>query len=196
MSLNNSDQVFHPVAEVLSNAELARNIGLALQEDFPKDFAAVKWIGRATEASLCTIRNWYEGRNAPSAGHLLVLAKASPAVLKFVLEYIGGKDLWEIYLLLLTAGSAPGKNVDGQIYSDKPVTINVPLNVPIKLNRRQKWFLMSLKGGKKIGAEDLAQQCQVSIKTARRDISDLKRAGRIRFSGSKKTGRYEIIEHS
>lgn len=195
MSLNSNDQVFHPVAEVISNTELARNIGLALQEDFPKEFAAVKWIGRATNASLCTIRNWYEGRNTPSAGHLLVLAKASPAVLKFVLEQIGGKDLWETYLLFSTADPLPGKGPNGQIYSDKSVMINVPLNVPIKLNRRQKWFLMVLKSGKKIGAEDLAQQCQVSIKTARRDISDLKKAGRIRFAGSKKTGRYEIIDH-
>lgn len=195
MSLNSNDQVFHPVAEVVSNTDLARNIGLALQKDFPKEFAAVKWIGRATNASLCTIRNWYEGRNAPSAGHLLVLAKASPAVLQFVLEQIGGKDLCETYLLFSTVDPVPGKSPNGQIYHDKSVMINVPLNVPIKLNRRQKWFLMLLKSGKKIGAEDIVQQCQVSIKTARRDISDLKKAGRIRFAGSKKTGRYEIIDH-
>lgn len=194
MSLNNNDQVFHPIPEVISSADLAQNIALALQEDFPKEFAAVKWIGRATDASLCTIRNWYEGRNTPSAGHFLMLAKISPAVLKFILEYIGGRDLWETYLLFSTAGPVPGKSPDDPDYSDKSVAINVPLNVPIKLNRRQKWFLMLLKSGKKIGADDIARKYNIGIKTARRDILALKDAGRIRFVGAKKSGHYEIIE--
>ena len=68
---------------------------------------------------------------------------------------------------------------------------NVPINVPINLNERQKWFLLRLKHDQ-ISAQHLAQYWNIDIKTARRDIKTLKDAGMIRFTGSRKTGRYEI----
>ena len=68
---------------------------------------------------------------------------------------------------------------------------NVPINVPIKLNERQKWFLLRLKHDQ-ISAQHLAQYWNIDIKTARRDIKTLKDAGMIRFTGSRKTGWYEI----
>mgnify|MGYP001976087780 FL=1 len=69
---------------------------------------------------------------------------------------------------------------------------NVRINVPIKLNERQKWFLLRLKHDQ-ISAQHLAHHWNIDIKTARRDIKALKDAGVIRFTGARKAGQYEII---
>ncbi len=45
-------------------------------------------------------------------------------------------------------------------------------------------------------ADDIALQFNTSVKTAKRDIVDLKVKGKIRFCGSKKTGYYVLVEQS
>lgn len=187
MSVNYNDQVFLPD----SDKEMAKFVASALQKDFRKGYAAVKRIERTTKARTPTIRNWYEGRNAPSARHLLLLAKSSPALIKFILIQIGGEELWEIYRLFSRLPLKGNHSAQIPAYSDK----NVPLNVPLKLNERQKWFLLLLQNGENGTAESIASTWQVSLKTARRNIRDLKEAGIIRFVGAKKTGHYEIVRH-
>ncbi len=190
MSLTNKDQVFPPKLEAISNTELAQIVACALREDFKNDTAAIKAIGRTTKVNLRTIKNWYEGRSVPSSGHLLLLSKRSPTLLKFILEQIGGNELWEVFQLFREVSKADNFGAKNPIYRGE----NVPINVPIKLNKRQKYFLILLKSGKKGTAEDIANKWQVTIKTAKRDILKLKDAGRIRFHGARKTGHYEIID--
>ena len=107
---------------------------------------------------------------------------------------IGGEDLWDAFRLLAGHAVPVVEEPEAHIFSDKSVTKNVPLNVPIKsLNERQRWFLLLVRRRQKARAEDISDHFGVTIKTARRDIETLKGAGRIRFVGAKKTGRYEII---
>ena len=181
MSLNYKDQIFSSI----SNDDIARIVGVALRTDFKKGFAAVKWISMRTKASLPTIRNWYEGRHTPSAGNLLLLAKDSPTLMKFVLEHLGGPELWEVFQLCDDIKNRNSKATES--YKDDP------LNVPIELNQRQKWFLIFLKSGQNIRAVHIVEEWLVSIKTARRDIRRLKDAGIIRYIGPKKTGYYVYI---
>lgn len=190
MSLTNKDQVFPLKLEAISNVEFAKIVAHALREDFKNDSAAVKAIGGTTKISLRAIKNWYEGRSAPSSGHLLLLCRRSPTLLKFMIEQIGGGELWDVFQLFMDVYDKNDSVIKHPIYRD----ICVPINVPIKLNQRQKYFLILLKSGKKGTAEDIANRWQVTVKTAKRDILKLKDTGRIRFEGARKTGHYKIID--
>ncbi|MBC8419574.1 MAG: DeoR family transcriptional regulator [Desulfobacterales bacterium] len=63
---------------------------------------------------------------------------------------------------------------------------DVPVNVPA--NERQQWFLNQVGAEKEVRAADLAIRWNVAEKTAKRDISKLKRQGIIEFVGPPKTG--------
>lgn len=67
---------------------------------------------------------------------------------------------------------------------------DVPVNVPV--NERQQWLLNQLGAEKKVKAADLAARWNVAEKTAKRDISELKRQGIIEFIGPPKTGKYRL----
>ena len=63
--------------------------------------------------------------------------------------------------------------------------MDVPVNVPV--NERQVWFMEQLRNGQNCKASDLAAQWDVTGKTAKRDIADLKNKGLVRFVGAPKT---------
>jgi len=68
--------------------------------------------------------------------------------------------------------------------------IDVPVNVPV--NERQAWFMEQLHSGKNCKVSDLAAQWQITEKTAKRDIADLKKKGLVSFVGPPKTGKYVL----
>ena len=70
------------------------------------------------------------------------------------------------------------------------VPANVPVNVPV--NNRQKWFLNQIGKGVRVSTSELAAQWNISQKTAKRDIADLKHKGLIEFSGAPKNGYYHL----
>jgi len=75
------------------------------------------------------------------------------------------------------------------------VPVNVPVNVPVAdaaLNERQQWFLEQLSVGRSVKAVDIEAQWGVVEKTAKRDISALKKMDLIVFVGAPKTGRYQL----
>ena len=67
---------------------------------------------------------------------------------------------------------------------------DVPVNVPV--NDRQKWFLNQTGKGVRVSSSELAAHWNVSPKTAKRDIADLKQKGLIKFSGAPKNGYYRL----
>lgn len=72
---------------------------------------------------------------------------------------------------------------------------NVPVNVPasVPVSDRQRWFIEQLSADKQIRASGLAAYWSISEKTAKRDISDLKRKGIVEFVGAPKNGFYRIV---
>lgn len=195
MSKSKKDRLFPIKPQAVSDEEIARIVASALRQDFGDSASAVKRIGQLTNANLRAIKNWYEARNAPSSGHLLLLARSSPSILKFILVQIGGEDLWDAFRLLSSHALATIPEPEPPTYSDRSVTKNVPINVPIKsMNERQRWFLILLQRKNGACARDIADHFKVALKTARRDIEGLKEAEKIRFVGAKKTGSYEIID--
>ncbi len=194
MSHVKKDRSFPIKPRAISDEELAQIVAAALRHDFGDMASAVKRIGQLTNANLRAIKNWYEARNAPSSGHLLLLARSSPSILKFILEQIGGEDLWDAFRLLSHHALTSAPEPEMPVYTETPAPENVPINVPIKsLNERQRWFLILLRRKSKARAEDITAHFDVSLKTAKRDIEGLKDAGKISFVGARKTGRYEII---
>lgn len=61
------------------------------------------------------------------------------------------------------------------------------------LNERQQWFLDQVEAGVNVRPSHLADQFGVTVRTAERDVAALRDAGVIVFTGSTKSGRYEII---
>lgn len=194
MSQSKKDRSFPIKLRAISDEELAQIVAEALRQDFGESASAVKRIGQLTNANLRAIKNWYEARNAPSSGHLLLLARSSPSILKFILTQIGGEDLWDAFRLLSNHALATAPEPENGDFKDKITDKNVRINVPIKsLNERQRWFLILLRGENTASAAEIANHFKVAIKTAERDLVGLKDAGKIRFVGSKRTGIYEII---
>ncbi|MGD9649164.1 MAG: DeoR family transcriptional regulator [Dongiaceae bacterium] len=195
MSQSKKDQLFPVKPKAISDGELAQIVAMALRQDFGDSASAVKRIGQLTNANLRAIKNWYQARNTPSSGHLLLLARSSPSILKFILVQIGGEDLWDAFRLLSSHALASAPEPEIPVYDVTNPAENVPINVPIKsLNERQRWFLILLKRKNKASAEDIAVHFDVALKTARRDIEGLKETRKIRFVGARKTGSYEIID--
>lgn len=188
MSSSKKDRVFPTPVLKLVDDEFAQLVSEALRKDYADLPSAVKQIGLQTGANLRAIRNWYEGRHAPSSFHLLILAKSSPSLLQLVLTQIGGNDLLEAFQIL--SSNPPVKQ---QPTTDKTVSNDdLEDDALSKLNRRQLWFYSQVKRGQRITAQSLAERWDVDVRTAWRDIKTLTKQKLILFSGSKRNGKYIV----
>lgn len=199
MSFSKMDRTFPLNSQAISDAALSQIVASALHHDFGKTPSVIKQIGRLTGTNPRTVKNWYEARNAPSAGRLLLLARTSPTLLKFILEQIGGGDLTDAFDLL--QGQMTGipqrrkLSKNSEIYSAVNCTINPACSNQTSkhLNQRQIWFVEKMKQGENLRAEDIMYAWQISIRTAKYDIAELIAAEIIKFTGSKKTGQYQVL---
>lgn len=182
MTLNYSSEI---------ETNLAHKIHKSLHEIYRRTASPVKRISQLTDIPVETIKNWYKGQNLPKAGHLIILARAYPEVMITILEQTGYEYL--VPFMIPIPQTQKSKKIS------KKSGKNVPINVPIKfqnaqLNHRQCWFLVRLQEGAKISVHDICDHWAVSIKSAKRDIADMKRRGLIEFQGPKKTGFYKTNE--
>lgn len=182
MTLNHSSEI---------EKNLAHKIHKFLHEIYHRTASPVKRISQITDLPVETIRHWYKQENPPKTGHLIILARVYPEVMIAILEQTGYEYLVPFMMpILQTKKSKKISKKSGK---------NVPINVPIKfqnvqLNHRQCWFLVRLQEGAKISVHDICDHWAVSIKSAKRDIADMKRRGVIEFQGPKKTGFYKTNE--
>jgi hypothetical protein len=200
MSVVKKDRVFPIKPKAISDTELAQIVARALRKDFGDTPSAVKHIGRVTNANLRAIKNWYEARNTPSSGHLLLLARSSPSILKFLLEQVGGEQLWDAFQ---RHGSRhqdmqlpQNATSTSEIYTDKFVSINVSIDPSVvgNLNQRQLWFIGRLQQNYPVKTEDISNAWQINPRTAWRDVGALVEMKIIQFTGAKKTGRYILMK--
>ncbi|MEM7620748.1 MAG: hypothetical protein AAF228_09870 [Pseudomonadota bacterium] len=195
MSLQENHQV---LPTEITDQMIAKLVSKSLHDEYKNTSAAVKHIGKKTGINLKSINNWYQGYNAPNAGHLLMLAKSYPQVLKNVLEVIDRTDVWEFCLTENIPAKmyhkTGGYKQEASIYSVKydPTNLITSLKIDIKLNNRQVWFIGELRIRKNLKANDIVKQWSVSNATAKRDIAGLVDANLIHFVGAKKNGHYEV----
>ncbi len=74
---------------------------------------------------------------------------------------------------------------------DAGINGDVPKNVPKSFEERKRLIIERIQDNVSITKRDLAKEFRVDAKTIQRDFDRLK--DRIRFVGSKKGGRWEII---
>lgn len=179
--------------------KIALMIAAALRADYGEQYSSIKQIAKHTDASLSTIKKWYEGRNPPNSCNLIQLARHSPSVLRVLMELVGRQEVWERYQnelsAIKTSGDGAGNVPPPIIYPEESFGINVRIDFAVgnKLNARQLWFLGLLQNGHTLKAEHIAVTWQVTVRAGEADIAGLVKAKLIQFVGAKKTGRYEII---
>lgn len=198
MSVPKKDRVFPAKSVGISDTELAKLVAAGLRKDYGDLPSAIKEIGLKTGANLRAIKNWYQGRNAPSSSHLLTLARSSPSILQIVLEQVGGADLRDAFMLL-EMGHNKGMDAKTILKTASEITENsFRIHVDIspamagKLNERQLWFLGILQQGQKLKTADIAAQWGVTDRSARGDVAALTELGLIRLAGSRKAGWYVL----
>ncbi len=195
MSFNQNNQV---LPAKITDKMVAGMVSNALRIEHTYSSAVVKRIGRLTGASLHSVTKWYQGLNAPKSGHLLMLARVYPNVLRVILEMIDKREVWEVCEQMLLrdrkASLFHNQLLEEEIYRVKFVPINVVVDSKIipNLNQRQLWFLGRLQVGVSLKALDIQTVWQVSEKTAKRDISNLVKAKLIKFLGAKRNGYYAL----
>lgn len=193
MSRSKKDRSFPHGLGLSSDEQLAEIIAAALREDFGDTPSSIKAIGRLTSANLRAIKNWYSGENAPSSRYLLILARNSPSILRFMMMQVGGEDLWDVFELFhrnkpkKEAASFEMKKKPGRPSARKN---NDSINLD-NTNPRTVWFVERLAAGEKLRTRNLAEHWNVDFQTAQRDVASLVRSGQAVFHGARRNGWYE-----
>lgn len=189
-----------------SPKDYAELIANALKEEHGDTHRSVKTIMRWTDASERSVKNWLSGVSGPSGYFLMRLFAKSAAVRALVLELITDASTQPPTPQVATGidlgtdnrpvtgveTSADYGDIIGDIYGDIDVTINCPEFT--RLNPRQEWFLERVARNEKCTAEDIASHWYITLRTAKRDIALLRDDGRIIFVGSRRLGRYVMLE--
>ena len=189
-----------------SPKDYAELIANALKEEHGDTHRSVKTIMRWTDASERSVKNWLSGESGPSGYFLMRLFAKSAAVRALALELIADASAQPHTPQVATGidlgtDDRPGTQAEtsadygdiiGDIYGDIDVTINC--SGTARLNPRQKWFLERVARNEKCTAEDIASHWDITLRTAKRDIALLRDDGRIIFVGSRRLGRYVMLD--
>jgi hypothetical protein len=180
------------------DSKIAAAVAQVLRKNFSEINSAIKVIGLQTGANPRAVRNWYEGRNAPSSSNIVLLARHMPAIIEVVLRLSGRENVWKAYELVTehrnSLNGLPSDEVLEKYLADRNVDIKVHLSRSIAqdLNQRQLWFMSTLQQGIGLKADDIINLWKVSARTAWRDIAELENVGLIKFNGSKRHGNYVV----
>lgn len=199
-------RMLHPWNGLAKSAkDYAELIADALRREHDETHRTVKTVMRWTGASERSVKNWVGGVSGPSGYFLMRLCMKSPAVRELVRQFLADMDPSTAPAEALPNGTAAsfvhgpagsgsgaqlglfsGVNGDtnGDINGDIHVTINLPLN------ERQEWLLARVTQGDRCTVEDVVVHWQVSSRTAKRDIANLKDRGLIRYLGRHRRGFY------
>lgn len=200
-------RMLHPWNGIARSAkDYAELIADALRQEHGNTHRTVKTIMGWTGASERSVKNWLSGEFGPSGYFLMRLCVKSPAVRGLVMELLVEGGDREVSQAGAASESLPDaerqspasvpNRANGDIYSDIYGDIDVTINVTnhLRLNLRQEWFLIRVAQGERCLAQDIATHWQVALRTAKRDIAILRDSGRVRFEGSRRCGRYALIE--
>lgn len=194
-------QIERDLLSKITDEIIAKRVSDALRHEHADIHSAIKQIERITGINALTASNWYKGRYAPKARHLLILAAYYPHVLYAVCEMISDAPLWQ--------GEAGGQVIKAMrqhleqqwkgwkksdSIGDRSVTIRVRVNCHEagQMNQRQLWFLGQLQQGQEMHIEDIMDIWGVHQRTAKRDVSGLVTSGVIIAVRSGRICRYQL----
>jgi hypothetical protein len=185
----------------------AQTISDLLHKELGGNSSAIKQLMLQTHATERTVKHWLSAQNGPNSVFLLRLIVSSPIIRAFVLGLIDSPlsrswaatvDCYSLSVEREAYSIGEGNSIEFKHGSGEDDPINglnhVPKDVPEgkELNERQHWFMGRIACGKRCGAKEIMLIWQVSLKTARRDISSLRQARLLEYTGSCRKGRYRI----
>ncbi len=185
----------------------AQTISDLLHKEYGGSGRAIKQLMLQTHATERTVKHWLSAQNGPNAVFLLRLIVSSSIIRAFVLGLIDSPlskswaatiDRYSIAAAREAYSIGEGNSAESKFSYEEidPINglIHAPKNVPDvkELNERQHWFMARIASGKRCGAKEIMMIWQVSLKTARRDISSLREARLLEYVGSCRNGRYRI----
>lgn len=199
MSFTKNDQSFR---SEITNKMVADAVSAALRQEHYNVTASIKQIERVTGISGSTACKWYNGVYAPKSNHLLMLAAYYPMVLQAMFELMECNPVWQEAVRLRMVDTMRSqlkkkweKWKKSSTTGDKFVTIRVRLDAHMagQLNHRQLWFLGQLQQGYRTYRSDLMEIWHVHARTAKRDITGLRKVGLIRSVKHGRESRYELL---
>jgi len=197
-------------------AAYAMAIAAALRTEFRNSRRAVKVVMGWTGVAERTAKHWLAGQNGPSGWHLIALLRESEMVFEAVLLASGRANALAAARVLAVHGTVveglatlerlradpvyasnlafipPGNDQNHDRQSDRANDRHRTDFVGV-LNARQRWYVEALAAGIDVRASQLSGRWDVSDKTARRDIAQLRDLGIVEFVGSSKAGRYRLV---
>jgi len=90
---SNNGRSFLPTPASGRVDRFAEAVAGALRREFGAVPGSVKQVVRITGANERAVRNWFEGRNAPSGENLVILMGRSDEVLETILQLAGRQEL-------------------------------------------------------------------------------------------------------
>ncbi len=161
----------------------------ALRSDFGGRRSAIKHIAQITGAHPDTVSNWYQGKNIPNFEYLILLARSSPSLARAIIELTGETKTESNYFPLKGRPRKPSLSLERQ-HGTKTTGSDVTKNVTINVNSRQNWFVEQLSQGREVRPIHIVEHWCVSLRTAKRDIRDLKSKGLVTYHGHPRRGQY------
>lgn len=199
MSQAKIDRKLHAKFIAKTDEQIRSGITKILRKKFRNNSSAVKVICRDTGAALRAARNWYDGENSPSLLHFVLLARNYPELVDLFLNLCQQRpDKSPVRAAKRPVEGTPDPGESKPMLPPK-TTDHVGNNVGNRegveaCNSRQLWFMLRLQEGATATAEALASCWRVSVRTAERDITQLRQHGLITYHGSKRTGHYSLIQ--
>ena len=175
----------------------AQAVSDLLRKEHGDSRSGIKQLMRQTHASERTVKHWLAAQHGPDTVFFLRLVVSSPVIRAFVLGIIEAPVARKtteapkrVAPAVERAAYAAGES--SAVLPARYAERNVPMDVPERdpnhdpdqpeLNERQRWFLDRVATGDRVGASEIMLSWRVSLKTARRDIADLKGKALIRMS--------------
>lgn len=189
--------------------DYADALASALRAELGDTHRAVKTVMKWTGASERAVKNWMSGERGPHGRYLVKILRHSDAALQTILAASRRLDLLDHLLQnVVEEKRADDKSQSalrpsdrlrkrsGHDPSDDPN--RDPDNDPNghygpELSPRQKWFLSEIAERPRANALAIRDAFGVSVKTAKRDIAALKASGRLQFIGTRRRGRYIVV---
>ena len=198
MSQAKIDRKLHTKFIAKIDDDIRSGITKILRRKFSNSSSAVKVICRDTGAALRAARNWYDGENSPSLLHFVLLSQNYPELVDLFLGLCQQRPDKSLFSnakqqLTVTQSTEIGTLILSQKNTKRVGNHVGNPNGREGCNSRQMWFLLRLQEGAHATAEALADFWHVSIRTAERDITDLRQRGLITYHGSKRMGHYELV---
>lgn len=200
-------------------SRFAQLVAAALRSSLHDSHRAIKTVMVWTGAKERTVKNWLSGTHGPHGDYLLVLLGKSDAVVDALVGTLPPDRLTELAIRLIRRDGGDHHLLSAAMPNSSEISAptsmqlamlgsirgpngapNDPDHGPERdpdwfnrypgLNHRQMWFLRQLNSGRSMRAVDLRHQHNVSEKTAKRDIAELRKKKMIKYVGSRRKGQY------